>query len=614
MPQAPRALRWSQHPFGVRVRALASVRPLGVVAFAAAAAAVGWSASAHAAESTAQRWSHWVDHCPLEPDGHRRCDVKIVTDEAGNLVHAASGPVGGYGPADLQSAYGLSANGGAGKLVVLFGGGSDYPQAEQDLGVYRAQYGLPPCTTANGCFQKVDEHGGTNYPAAGTDEVEQALDMEMASAACPACKIMLIEGNDMDVALATVIAKGASAFSFSVLFGFGGATGTQCESYGFNKDTGLVITAALGDTKYPGARDFLPAACQGTLAVGGTTLNKASNGRGWSETTWNGTGSGCSPYVAKPAWQKDTGCSMRMEGDVAAVADPGTGMAVYTTLGAGGRLVVGGTSAAAPLTAGALTNLGIANGHFSPAWIWQNAVDFYDITTGDNGPCNAGDPGYFCTAGAGYDGPTGWGTPNGALLSTALPPGSSSGGTCAMPSGSFGLSCSGCVAQNRATGCTLVCQACGKIDGTQNLGPTLGLPCSGDVENDDGVLHCTASADAGAPNDAGALGDAMAAVEGGSSADAGGKSTDAGHGDGSTSGHDGGQGSGADAGIVAEGGSGVEGDSGAWSNGAGPGSAGGGSGCACSTTPARSGTGPAVVGAALALVGARRLRRRASRR
>jgi hypothetical protein len=596
MPPAPRPPRWSQHPAVVAVASAAAV-----------GAAVAWSTPALAAESTAQRWTHWVDLCPLEPDGHRHCDVKIVTDEQGNLVHADSGPVGGYGPADLESAYGLSPTAGAGKLVVLFGGGSDYPQAEQDLGVYRAQYGLPPCTTANGCFQKVDEHGGTSYPAAGTSEVEQALDMEMASAACPACKIMLIEGGDMDVALATVIAKGASAFSFSVLFGFGGATGSQCDSYGFNKDTGLVITAALGDTKYPGARDFLPAACQGTLAVGGTTLSKASNGRGWSETTWSGTGSGCSPYVAKPAWQNDTGCSMRMEGDVAAVADPGTGMAVYTTLGASGWLVVGGTSAAAPLTAGALTNLGIANGHFTPAWIWQNAVDFYDISTGNNGPCNAGDPAYYCTAGAGYDGPTGWGTPNGALLSTALPPGSATGGTCAMPSGSFAQSCTGCVAQNRAAGCMLVCQACGKIDGTQNLGPTLGLPCAGDVENDDGVLRCIASADAGAPSDAGAPGDATTGAEAGAGTD-GGKGADAGHADASAPGHDGGTSGTGEGGAVADGG-GAVGDAGAWSNGAAP-SPGGGSGCACSTAPRSSGATPLALGGAFLVLVAARLQRR----
>ncbi len=250
-----------------------------------------------------------------------------------------------------------------------------------------------------------------------------------------------------------------------------------------------------------------PRRAERALAVGGTTLNKASNPRGWTETTWSGTGSGCSPYVAKPSWQTDTGCSMRMEGDVAAVADPGTGMSVYNTQGGGGWGIVGGTSAASPIVAGSLTSLGIANGHFTPAWVWQNGENFFDITTGNNGTCT-GSPSYFCTAGTGYDGPTGWGTPNGNLLKSALPPGSGvdGGATCATPTGSYSLSCTGCVVGIRTAGCELTCQSCGKIDGTQNPGPVLALPCAGQVENDNGVLECdgTPVADSGTP-DAGVI-------------------------------------------------------------------------------------------------------------
>ena len=237
--------------------------------------------------------------------------------------------------------------------------------------------------------------------------------------------------------------------------------------------------------------------------MGGTTLNKASNARGWTETAWSGTGSGCSPYVAKPSWQTDTGCSMRMESDVAAVADPDTGMSVYNTQGGGGWGVVGGTSAASPLVAGSLTSLGIANGHFTPAWVWQNAENFFDITTGNNGTCT-GSPAHFCTAGTGYDGPTGWGTVNGSLLQSALPPGSNvdAGASCADPGGSYSLSCTDCVAGIRSTGCTLTCESCTKIDGTQNTGPILALPCAGagTVSNDDGALVCDAAsvAEAGA--------------------------------------------------------------------------------------------------------------------
>ncbi len=463
------------------------------------------------------------DVCPFE-DGHRRCDIKMRTDEEGAIKYDSS-PVGGYAPADLESAYGLTPTDGAGKIVALYGGNSDYTNGESDLGVYRAQYGLPPCTASNGCFIRIDEHGGTNYPAAGTDETEQSLDIEMASASCPACKIMLIEGPDMDIALATAVSRGGSAFCFSVLLGVGGATGTECQNLGFNSLSGILVSGALGDTAYPGARDFIPATCQGALAVGGTTLDKATNARGWTETTWSGTGSGCSPYVAKPAWQTDTGCAMRMEGDIAAVADPNTGMSVYNTQGGGGWGVVGGTSAASPLVAGSLTSLGIANGHFSPAWVRKNAENFFDITTGNNGTC-AGSPSYFCTAGTGFDGPTGWGTINGNLLKSALPPGVTidAGAACAQPTGSYSATCTDCVTGIRDIGCALACESCTKIDGSQNPGPVVALPCGGDISNQNGSLECSATgvADAGADSGGGSdAGGAEGNDGGGAARDAG---------------------------------------------------------------------------------------------
>jgi MYXO-CTERM domain-containing protein len=292
---------------------------------------------------------------------------------------------------------------------------------------------------------------------------------------------------------------------------------------------------------------------------------------------------------------------MRMEADVAAVADPGTGMAVYTTLGANGWLVVGGTSAAAPLTAGALTNLGIADGQFSPAWIWQNPVNFYDITTGSNGPCNAGDPAYYCNAGAGYDGPTGWGTINGTLLATALPPGSPAGPACNLPTGSYAASCTTCVAQNRTTGCTLVCQECTKMDGTLNPGPTLGLPCDGSVENDDGALRCIGNPDAGSPADAGGTPDASTDTDGGSGVD-GGAGHDAGDADASTT-HDA---------TTSDEGGGVTPVDASLSNDGAPASGNGAnpfattSGCACVSAPGQRSPAPMALVAGLVLVCLRR--------
>jgi hypothetical protein len=549
---------------------------------------------------------HYKDLCSPGPDGVRHCDVKIRTDEQGHILFAPT-PNGGYAPADIQSAYGLPSNGGNGRIVALFAGNSDYTNAESDLGVYRSQYGLPDCTTANGCFMKIDEHGGTSYPPPGTDEGEQALDMEMASASCPGCRIMLVEGGDMDAALATVRAKGVSAFSFSVLYGYGNATTSECQSLGFNDTSGLLVTGALGDTAYPGARDFIPAACVGTLAVGGTTLNMDGSARGWSETTWSGTGSGCSPYVAKPSWQTDTGCSMRMEGDVAAVADPGTGLSFYFTQGGGGWGVVGGTSAAAPLVAGALTNVGVANGHFTPAWIWQNPGLFFDITTGNNGSCG-GSPSYFCAAGNGYDGPTGWGTPNGALLAAATPPGGGTGNdggaACPTPAGSYSQSCTGCSAADPGTGtCVLTCASCTKINGTQNPNPSLTLPCAGTIANIDGQLVCQGAPpmDAGSPDDAGGDATAPPPHDGGGAADSGkpGHGADAGS-------------SGADAaamgGPVDDGGA-----PGSWTPPFTASPATQSSGCACSTASQRETTAPLAIGAGLALAWASRVRRRRRR-
>jgi hypothetical protein len=381
------------------------------------------------------------DVCPVDGRGRRLCDLKVRTDEHGHFK-VTSTPAG-YGPPDLQSAYGLPVNGGAGKIVAIWGAQADYPNAESDLAVYRAQYGLPPCTSQNGCLVKIDGSGGTNYPPPGQDGwiFETAVDLEAVSAACPGCAIILVEGGDLGTALATVIAKGASAFSCSWTYGGGEAA---CQSSGYDANTGplassgILVAACTGDASYdPG--DTYPAECTGVLAVGGTTLTPATNARGWTEAAWNGAGSQCSASVPKPSWQNDPGCSTRMTADVSAAADS---LAIYFTQSVQdgfptGWVIADGTSFATPFVAAALTSLGIANGNFSPAWVWQNPNFFYDVTTGNNintsssgnnvAACSAA-PTYFCSAGVGYDGPTGWGTPNGSLLATALPPGSDAGG------------------------------------------------------------------------------------------------------------------------------------------------------------------------------------------
>jgi subtilase family serine protease len=158
------------------------------------------------------------------------------------------------------------------------------------------------------------------------------------------------------------------------------------------------------------------------LAVGGTSLSRASNRRGWSEAAWGhgsssgiqgGSGSGCSAYVDKPAWQQDKLCHMRTITDVSADADPQTGLAVYDStpnpVGPPGWLVIGGTSASAPFIAGVIGQAG-NSATFTAADAYAHAGSFFDVAKGSNGYCGNS---YLCTAKPGYDGPTGLGTPDG---------------------------------------------------------------------------------------------------------------------------------------------------------------------------------------------------------
>jgi subtilase family serine protease len=331
---------------------------------------------------------------------------------------ASTGP-SGYGPSDLQGAYALpSATAGSGATIAIVDAYDD-PNVESDLGVYRAQFGLPPCTTANGCFRKVDQSGGTTYPRADRGwALEISLDVQMASAICPNCHILLVEAAsngfaNLMTAVDTAYRMGATVISNS----YGGSefSGETAYETHFNHP-GVPITVSSGDGGY-GVE--YPAASQFVTAVGGTTLSRAavtaSNPRGWTETTWSGAGSGCSAYVSKPAWQQDPGCANRAVADVSADADPNTGVAVYDSFkyqGRSGWFVVGGTSASAPIVASVYALAGNATTTTYGSYPYGHASALFDVTAGSNGTCSSS-AAYLCTAGAGYDGPTGLGTPDG---------------------------------------------------------------------------------------------------------------------------------------------------------------------------------------------------------
>jgi hypothetical protein len=346
-----------------------------------------------------------------------------VTDDSGDAVPSAT--PSGYGPADLQSAYHLPASGGHGKTVAVIDA-FDVPNAEADLAQYRSTFGLPPCTTASGCFRKVSENGDDNLPSFSKDWVgETTLDIEMVSAACPDCSILLVEASsdsvtDLWTALTTAVKLGASAATNS--YGFSEVPQVSLVDPYFDFP-GVLVTASSGDSGY--AVQY-PASSNHVLAVGGTTLTPSNSTRGWAETAWSSGGSGCSAFVPKPTWQKDTGCAGRMEVDVAAVADPDTGVAVYCSdCGAAheGWQVMGGTSVAAPFVAGAFTVLGLSS--VDPSFPSAHAADFFDVVSGSNGVCSTLS---FCNAGPGYDGPTGWGTLNGRLLGSEAAAGANSEG------------------------------------------------------------------------------------------------------------------------------------------------------------------------------------------
>jgi hypothetical protein len=318
----------------------------------------------------------------------------------------------GLGATDLRDAYRLpTATGGRGQTIAVIDV-FDNPNAEADLAVYRAQYGLPPCTTANGCFRKVNADGGATLPRSDTSWAEEiSLDLDMVSAACPNCGILLVEADEaaiprLGTGVDTAVRLGARYISNS----YGGPESASATSADFRHfdHRGVAVTAASGDGGYG---VLFPSTSPRVTAVGGTSLTRAANARGWAETAWSGAGSGCATRAVKPPWQRDTGCSRRTVADVSAVADPHTGVAVYDTFGFGGWQVVGGTSASAPLIAGvfALAASPPATG-YAVAVPYAHRAKLHDIVQGSTGTCR---PAYLCTAVRGYDGPTGLGTPDG---------------------------------------------------------------------------------------------------------------------------------------------------------------------------------------------------------
>lgn len=359
------------------------------------------------------------------------CAVKTLRPQADEPT--------GYGPTDLQAAYGLiTLNAGTRQTVAVVTPYDD-PTAAADLATYRSTYGLPPCTTADGCFQKINQTGGSQpppTPPSGQNWANAtAADLDVISAICPNCRLLLVEANDnlitnMGTAVNQAVTSGATVIDVGWDVAESAAETGYDSSYFEHKGVAIVAAAPIttgdgsGKTAYPAASPYV-------TAVGGTTLTAdPSTVRGWTETAWPQGGSGCSPYETRPSWQPTSLCNgKRALNDVS--ADAGGPVASYNSYDNSGWNGAEGTGVAAAIIAGVYGLAGPAQGSDYPAaYPYEHPGGAYttpgnaypyseglnDITSGANGTCT---PVYRCHAGQGYDDPTGLGSPEGSLSFTA---------------------------------------------------------------------------------------------------------------------------------------------------------------------------------------------------
>jgi subtilase family serine protease len=363
--------------------------------------------------------------CPVAAPGHLRCFALFRPQAAVNRAIAAGmrGLVArpkGWGARQLESAYKLPVTRNSHQTVAV-SIAFDTPQLAQYLAIYRKQFGLPACTVASGCFRKVNQKGqATPLPASGVNtgwDLEATLDVSMISAACPHCKILVVEGKDngngnLAATENTAARLGAQVISNSYGNDESGLDQPFARAY---RHPGHTIVVSSGDFGFPEVS--FPANLTTVTAVGGTQLRRAHNARGWSERVWNqpsifgASGTGCSAFVAKPSWQHDPHCPGRTTADVSAVA---SNLAIYNK-DYGGWITVAGTSASAPLVAG-VYGLAGNGGRVHPGSVYQHRTSLFDITSGNN--VQGATPGqvcgdYLCAARPGYDSPTGLGTPDG---------------------------------------------------------------------------------------------------------------------------------------------------------------------------------------------------------
>ncbi|MBC5809589.1 MAG: peptidase S8 [Candidatus Eremiobacteraeota bacterium] len=322
----------------------------------------------------------------------------------------------GYGPPHIQAMYGIAstaASAGAGKTVAIVTAFVDR-NIESDLAVYRAAYGLPPCSVASGCLTiRVNLGDGKQHMAPSSWSAETALDTQMISAVCPLCKIVVVQAKSdqaQDLAESVDTAAGyhpvAISNSYAIPENQPATDQAKMISFaGHYRKSDMAITAGAGDHGYGVS---YPASIESVVSVGGTTIHQKGDGSFAAPTVWSGTGSGCSVLFKKPSWQTDAGCAMRTANDIAILADPATGVMAFTSYN-GGWNVFGGTSVGAPIVAAMYALAGTTPHMKDPSQLYVHAQSLHPIS-GSNGNCS---PSYLCNGGVGYDGPSGLGAPYG---------------------------------------------------------------------------------------------------------------------------------------------------------------------------------------------------------
>lgn len=298
----------------------------------------------------------------------------------------------GLSPAQIKAAYSFSTSStaGAGKTIAIVDA-YNAPNAESDLNVFSSQYGLPACTTANGCFKKVNQTGGTKYPRTDAGwALEISLDVQWAHAIAPGAKILLVEAssNSFTNLLAAEDYAAAHADYVSNSWGASEFSGESAYDSHF-AHSGVSFFVSAGDAGLPAE---YPSSSPNVISVGGTTLHFDSAGNVTSETGWSSGGGGCSAYeTATTAQSSFTGypqascAGKRATPDVSLDADPASGVSVYDStkyMGQSGWWTVGGTSASSPMWAARAAVAGVV---VNAAYVYGTSITYRDITSGNNG-------------------------------------------------------------------------------------------------------------------------------------------------------------------------------------------------------------------------------------